>query len=214
MPYDFVTLLIKSVNLTNHRLVCLLSLLNLVRSFKFLISSSPLPQTGAGLWPAGLCVWTVPSGGVHVDLHVPVCVAGSLHPVPPVVTDPVWVLQSPQVVQFAVWLCVPALPSSGSGIPAYVCGSDQQFATCILLHHHPGTGKWQVWLFLVSAGSHPQLGCCIMPYLLPYVKKFQMPFEMCYINSPIFIICLIPGASNDESTLLCQGECTKSPGLG
>lgn len=33
-------------------------------------------------------------------------------------------------------------------------------------------------------------------------------------NCSDFIICLIPGASNDESTLLCQGECTKSPDLG
>lgn len=76
-----------------------------------------------------------------MDLHVPLCVAGSLHLVPPVVTNPVRVFSSPKVVQFAVWLCVPALPSSGSRIPAHICGGDQRFATCIPLHHHPGAGR-------------------------------------------------------------------------
>lgn len=163
-----------------------------------------LRQTGARLWPAGLCIWTVPSGGVHMDLHVPVCFAGSLHPVPAVVTDSVWVFSSPKVVQFAVRLCIPALPSSGSGIPAYICGGDQQFATCILLHHYLRTGRWParlIFLFVWSVGPHPQL-CYIVPKLI-YRHTKTLLFDY-----------LIPGASNDESPLLCQGECAKNPDLG
>lgn len=145
-----------------------------------------------------------------MDLHVPVCADGSLHPVPPVVSDPVWVLSSPEVVQFAVCLSISALPRSGSGIPSYICGGDQQFSTCFLLHHHPGTGRWPARLLLVRSPF----------FFLPYVKHFQMPFKLsvgkisCNSCRDHFIICLIVGASNDESPLLCQGECTKSPDLG
>lgn len=159
MTYDFVPLSMNSVNFTIVFVLCIFLVMGYLTCYHFwtwLDPSSfssllylPWPQTGAGLWPAGLCVWTDPSGGVHVDLHVPVCADGSLHPVPPVVTDPVWVLSSPQVVQFAVCLSIPALPRYGSGIPAYICGGDQQFSTCFLLHHHPGTGRWPARLILV-----------------------------------------------------------------
>lgn len=105
--------------------------------FSFLFSF--LPQTGVGLRPAGLCLWTVPPGGVHVDLHVSDCAGGSLLSVPPVDTEPVWVL--PQVVQFPVWFSVPALPGSGPWFSSHICGGDQQYAACVLLHHHSRTGR-------------------------------------------------------------------------
>lgn len=99
-------------------------------------------QAGAGLRLAGVCLWTDPSGGVHVDLHVPFCVGGSLRSFPPVVTDPVRESQPPQVVQCPLCLHLPALPILCSGIPAYLHRSDQQSATCFPLHRHHGTGPW------------------------------------------------------------------------
>lgn len=60
----------------------------------------------------------------------------------------------------------------------------------------------------------------LIAFFLPYVKHFQMAFKLsvgqksCNSCRDHFIICLILGASNDESPLLCQGECTKSPDLG
>lgn len=45
-------------------------------------------------------------------------------------------------------------------------------------------------------------------YFLDSVEKVVM------VAVWVVIICLIPGASNDENTLLRQGECTKSPDLG
>lgn len=76
-----------------------------------------------------------------MDLHVPVCVGGSVLPVPPVVTDPVRVLRSPQVVYFTLCLCILALPSVWSGIPAYICCGVQRIATCVTFHRHHGTGR-------------------------------------------------------------------------
>lgn len=107
-------------------------------------------QAGAGLRLAGLCLWTDPSGGVHVDLHVPFCVGGSLRSFPPVVTDPVRESQPPQVVQCPLCLHLPALPILCSGIPAYLHRSDQQSATCFPLHRHHGTGPWPDCLYLLK----------------------------------------------------------------
>lgn len=76
-----------------------------------------------------------------MDLHVFVCAVYSLHPVLPVGTDPLWLPRPSQVVFFAVWHFIPALPSSGSRIPAHLYSGDQQFPACVLLHHHPGTGR-------------------------------------------------------------------------
>lgn len=129
-----------------------------------------------------------------MDLHVSVCTAGSVHPVPPVVTDPVWVSRSPQDVQRAVCLPVPALPSAGSGIPADLCGADQQFATCLPLHRHHGAGRCQG-----KATSN----------LIPFDRH-----KAVIANMTTFLFFSISGASDDESSLLCQGERTKSSKLG
>lgn len=111
-------------------------------SSNFLSAFFPPSQAGAGLRLAGLCLWTDPSGGVHVALHVPIRVGGSLRSFPPVVTDPVRESQPPQVVQCPLCLHLPALPILCSGIPAYLHRSDQQSATCFPLHRHHGTGPW------------------------------------------------------------------------
>lgn len=78
MPYDFVPLSMKSVNLANHHHVCLvfsdglfnmLSFLNLVRSFKFLISIlSPL----ASDW-----CWTLTCWSMRLDRFLWWCAHGS-----------------------------------------------------------------------------------------------------------------------------------------
>lgn len=121
-----------------------LSSLNTVRFSKSLVCFvfPPSSQAGAGLRPAGLCVWTDSSGSVHVDLHVPLCVGGSLQFVPAVVTDPVRELQPLRVVQFPLCLHLPALPGVWSGIPACVYSGEQRSATCFALHRHHGTGLW------------------------------------------------------------------------
>lgn len=176
------------------------------RALTFHVSSlSPVSQTGVGLWPAGLCIWTVPPGGVHMDLHVPVCVAGSLQPFPCVVTDSVWVLQSPQVVHFAVWVSVSALPSSGPGISPHLCGDYKQFATCVLLHHHPGTG----WLC-----KHFQTPFWKALCKLKLVSWMKSVVQFVMASLCISFLFVIPDSFDDESTLLCQGECAKSSDLG
>ena len=64
-------------------------LTNIKKSFLLPPFCPPL-QTGAGLWPPGLCLWAVSPGGVHVDLHVRVCVTGSFYAVPDVGPESVW----------------------------------------------------------------------------------------------------------------------------
>lgn len=115
---------------------------SIVRYSKFLVCFvfPPSSQAGAGLRLAGLCIWTDSSGGVHVDLHVPLCVGGSLQFVPALVTDPVRELQPLWVVEFPLCLHLPALPGVWSGIPACVCSGEQRSATCFALHRHHGTG--------------------------------------------------------------------------
>lgn len=110
--------------------------------FQLLVCFFSPSQAGAGLQLAGLCLWTNPSGGVHVDLHVPFCLGGSLRSFPPVVTDPVGESRPPQIVQCPLCLHLPALPILCSGIPAHLHRSDQQSATCFPLHRHHGTGPW------------------------------------------------------------------------
>lgn len=156
-------------------------------------------QAGAGLRLAGLCLWTDPSGGVHVDLHVPFRVGGSLHSFPPVVTDPVRESQPPQVVECPLCLHLPALPILCSGIPAYLHRSDQQSATCFPLHCHHGTGPWP--------------DC--YKYLSLFKKTCSIYFWISVGNvAKCLFIRLTSGAPDDESPLLHQGECTEGPDLG
>lgn len=61
----------------------------MIRCFEFYIFDySSFPQACPRLWPAGLCIWTVPPGGVHMDLHVSVCVGDTLYAIPSMVKEP------------------------------------------------------------------------------------------------------------------------------
>ena len=99
-----------------------------------------LLQASAGLWPTGLCIRTVPPGGVYMDLHVPLCACGSLHPVPAVGTES-GVFQKPQALVRTVGLTVLRVPRCRPGFPAYLRGGQPCLATCILLCHYTGAGK-------------------------------------------------------------------------
>lgn len=95
------------------------------------------------------------------------------------------------------------------------------FASLFLLYQGLGLGFLPT--YVVVTNSFPPASCfiiileqvddqqgCTFRWLLNWVWEKKS----CNSCRDHFIICLILGASNDESPLLCQGECTKSPDLG
>lgn len=157
-----------------------------------------LPQIGAWLWSAGLCIWTVPPSGDYLDLHVPFSAGGALQPVPHLGLSLPWVQPRDPVVS-STGLSLPALPGPGPRLPAYLCGGEEQLSPCILLHHHPGTGTPnagppEAWHFL-----------CFLDVQSTDGHALWLVDNMC---------CPPAGAPDDEGTLLYQGECPQSSGFG